>query len=83
MTDCAYNTDTHCHAIGITVAGNKPSCTTMMASSHKGGIMELEGGVGACKVEKCSFNKSLECTAQKIELMKRGSAAECRMYQPR
>jgi hypothetical protein len=64
VTGCSYNTDTVCHAIAITVGqGAHPLCDTFYKTTHKGGVMDSTGRVGACKEEGCRFNKDLECTA--------------------
>lgn len=71
VTDCSYNKNNQCHTLAITVGGPEdpsPCCDTYIHSSQKGGIPDVQGGVGACKVENCSFNASLECSAPSVQV---------------
>ncbi|NLT15569.1 MAG: DUF1540 domain-containing protein, partial [Clostridiales bacterium] len=53
-TQCAYNKDEHCHALGITVGdGECPLCDTAYPSAMKGGADNVEGSVGACRATDC------------------------------
>lgn len=84
MTDCAYNTDKKCHAMAITVGGGRcPLCDTVMKASKKGGVMDMNGSVGACKVENCQFNDSLECDAGGIRVTMHQQHAECATFKSR
>ena len=78
VTQCAYNIDTICHALAITVGdSNDPRCDTFIESSRKGGDVNSIAGVGACKVGSCRFNRSLECQAQSIVVGYRGENVDC------
>lgn len=84
MTDCAYNTDKICHAMAITVGGGMcPLCDTAMKAVKKGGVMDMTGTVGACKVENCRFNDSLECGADGIRVTLHQQHAECGTFKSR
>lgn len=72
------NQEERCHALAITVGGGDcPLCDTSVMSMKKGGAFEAKGGVGACKVEKCQFNESLECTADSIHVGIHDNHPEC------
>ncbi len=77
MTDCAYNNNDGCHALAITVGAETPMCDTFMMCSQKGGGAESNESVGACKVVKCNYNQSLECTASGIHISRHADHAEC------
>ncbi|NIM02542.1 DUF1540 domain-containing protein [bacterium] len=77
-TDCAYNIRHKCHAIAITIGGwSVPACDTSMIAQKKGGVPNTTAGVGACKIENCQFNKSLQCTAKWIRVKRYTLDAEC------
>jgi len=79
--ECAYNTKNKCHAIAITIGRElSPICNTSVKAAKKGGIPEIKARVGACKVENCQFNKSLECTAKCIRVEMHNAYAECTMF---
>ena len=82
MTDCAYNEDKMCHAVAITVGDLEPVCDTYMKGASKGGISDAIGGVGACKVNQCLYNDSLECTADGIHVGVRSGHADCTTFTP-
>jgi hypothetical protein len=85
-TDCSYNKHNACHTLGITVGGPTdpcPSCDTFMQGSQKGGVMDVQGGVGACKVESCTYNQSLECSAPSIKIGVHESHPDCMTFKPR
>ena len=83
--DCSYNQDKQCHALAITVGGPEvcACCDTYLHTAHKGGAADIIGGVGACKVEKCSFNTSLECGAPGIAVGMHQGHAECSTFKAR
>lgn len=84
MEDCAYNTAKKCHAMAITVGGGMcPLCDTAMKAAKKGGVMDTMGAVGACKVEGCQFNDSLECGANGIRVTLHERHAECGTFKAR
>ena len=79
MSDCAYNNNQQCHAMAITVGDSEPVCDTYMESAQKGGT-DITGCVGACKITRCQFNESLECTAEGIHVGKHSNYPECLTY---
>lgn len=86
VTDCSYNKHNACHTLAITVGGPEdacPNCDTYMHSNQRGGIADVQAGVGACKVESCSLNNALECTAQSITVGRHQSHPDCMTFQPR
>lgn len=83
VTDCAYNSNSMCHAMAITVGSSTPLCDTFFKKERKGGAMDVIGGVGACKVESCKFNDSFECTADGIHVARHADKAECDTFSPR
>ncbi|MBN1601282.1 MAG: DUF1540 domain-containing protein [Chitinispirillaceae bacterium] len=78
--DCAYNKNRQCHTHAITVGDEEPCCDTFYCARHKGGIQDVIGGVGACKVEDCVYNKSLECTAKSIHIVMNMGHPDCGTY---
>lgn len=86
VTQCSYNKHNSCHTMAITVGGPSdpcPCCDTYLESSQKGGIMDVQGGIGACKVENCSYNQSLECTASGVDVGMHQSHPDCVTFKPR
>ena len=86
VTDCSYNKHNACHTLAITVGGPAdpcPSCDTYVHSSQKGGVMDVQGGIGACKVESCSYNSSLECSAPSVTVGKHQSHPDCTTFKPK
>lgn len=86
VTDCSYNKNNQCHTPAITVGGPQdptPCCDTYLHSSQKGGIPEVQGGVGACKVENCGYNDALECSAPSIQVGMKGQNPDCLTFKPR
>src|SRR5690348_15093504 len=86
VTDCSYNKHNACHTLAITVGGPSdpcPSCDTYVHSSQKGGVMDVQGGIGACKVEICSYNTALECSAPSVTVGKHQSHPDCLTFKPR
>ncbi|MEW5895647.1 MAG: DUF1540 domain-containing protein [Candidatus Omnitrophota bacterium] len=81
---CAYNTNRQCHTVGITVGDGKcPLCDTALKADQKGGISDMTGGVGACKVAICEYNESLECTAPGINVCMHEDHPECCTFEQR
>lgn len=80
VRDCSYNRGDRCHALAITVGGSHPMCDTYMHAAVRGGDREAIGGVGACKVDSCKFNKSLECSAGQINIGPHGNHADCKTF---
>ncbi len=85
VTDCAYNKHNSCHTLAITVGGPEkcPHCDTYVTSTHSGGVLDLKGGVGACKVPSCSHNESLECTASSIKVGWHMNHPDCKTFHAR
>lgn len=83
VTECSYNKKSECHAIAITVGGLHPACDTFIAGKTKGGIPEMTGGVGACKMENCRFNNKLECSASGINVKHHSDHADCQTFSAR
>lgn len=85
LTSCSYNQGKQCHAMAITVGGPEACacCDTFVHASHKGGVADMTGGVGACKVESCSFNNLLECSAPAINVGHHQNHADCKTFQSR
>lgn len=81
MDECAYNKEKKCHAMAITVGGGMcPLCDTFMKTVKKGGVADMIGTVGACKVENCQLNTSLECNAGGIRVVLHNQHAECATF---
>ncbi|HAR63452.1 MAG: DUF1540 domain-containing protein [Candidatus Margulisiibacteriota bacterium] len=80
MTDCTYNQEKTCHAVAITVGDIEPVCDTYMKTTAKGGLVDTIGGVGACKVDRCLYNESYECTADGIHVGLHVNHAECSTF---
>ncbi len=82
VTDCAYNKHNSCHTLAITVGGPEdcPHCDTYVNSVHTGGILDMKGGVGACKVKSCSHNESLECGASTIKVGWHQNHPDCKTF---
>lgn len=79
-SECAYNTDSACHARAITIGdGDDPDCDTFFSNS-KHTKRERVAGVGACKVTGCSHNLDFECSAEQIELGYSGDTVNCLTY---
>lgn len=81
---CAYNHERKCHALAITIGdGECPRCDTEMLSEKKGGVLNMTGGVGACKIDCCTFNQSLECAAKDITVGVNEGHGECHTFKMR
>jgi hypothetical protein len=78
--DCVYNKDNKCHTMAVNVGDMEPMCDTFLHSGKKAGFDDVIGGIGSCKVDSCSYNKSLECTAKGIHMKKVGSHVDCTTY---
>jgi hypothetical protein len=83
VSECAYNSENICHAMAITVGDSAPLCDTFLRKDQKGGAMDVIGGVGACKVDSCKFNQSLECSADGIHVGRHADQARCDTFSPR
>lgn len=83
VVDCSYNKNKQCHTMAITVGGPEdacPLCDTYVHATQKGGVSDVIGGVGACKVDICKFNQALECTAQNIVVGLHQGHADCQTF---
>ncbi|MBE0536302.1 MAG: DUF1540 domain-containing protein [Phycisphaerae bacterium] len=84
VTDCAYNIDRACHTPAITIGDEtQPRCDTFCNSASHGGDPQLTATVGACKVEKCTYNKSLECQASDISVGYKSDEPMCMTFKAR
>jgi hypothetical protein len=80
VSGCAYNKDNACHAMAITVGGPNdecPLCDTFMPSAHHGGVLDMVGGVGACKAESCTHNQDFECSMPTIRVGQHEGHPDC------
>lgn len=88
VSECAYNLDNQCHTPAITIGeGAEPVCDTFLCdvcvkTVDKGGDHRTNASVGACKVEYCEHNRSLECGAQAIVVDARKKRPECETFEP-
>lgn len=81
MMDCSYNKNKECHAMAITVGTEgHPMCDTFIKLPQKGGVMDMMGGVGACREAGCKFNQSLECSASGIHVGRHADHADCSTF---
>lgn len=82
VTDCSYNKGRQCHALAITVGGPEACacCDTYLHKPGKGGTADVSAGVGACKVDDCKFNMSLECSAPDIKVGLHHGHADCKTF---
>ena len=80
--DCSYNRNKQCHAMAITVGGPEACacCDTFLHAGKKGGVADMTGSVGACKVDACTFNSSLECAASQIKVGMHEGHADCATF---
>jgi len=78
--DCVYNKDKKCHTPAINIGDDIPCCDTFMAGSTKAGFNDVSGAIGSCKVDSCSFNRSLECAASGIHMSVVGNQVDCQTY---
>ena len=84
QTDCSYNKHNACHTMAITVGGPEEECATCdtyLQETQRGGVDDLTGGVGACKVDECKFNASFECNAQSIKVAPHEGHPDCMTFQ--
>ncbi|MFP4106408.1 MAG: DUF1540 domain-containing protein [Phycisphaerae bacterium] len=82
IDQCAYNQNSMCHALAITIGDAvNPRCDTFCSSHSKGGDPSETASVGACKVSVCKYNESLECTAEDIEVGRKGDEIDCKTFQ--
>ena len=77
---CVYNYNNKCHTIAINIGDDIPCCDTFMAGDTKSGFNDVSGSIGSCKVDTCSFNRSLECAASEIHMSVVGNEVDCQTY---
>lgn len=77
---CAYNSDSTCHARGITIGDMQQHlCDTMWLSRQR--AKRKEGaGVGACRSADCAFNEDLGCEADGVSITLAGGEAHCATF---
>jgi hypothetical protein len=84
VLECAYNTNSCCHARAITVGdGVHPGCDTFLNSADHTKAKQRTAGVGACKVSACQFNDDYECVTEQITIGHASSSVCCLTYQRR
>lgn len=69
--------------MAITVGSDHAMCDTYYKASQKGGDGDVIAGVGACKVENCKYNRSLECAASGINVGVHSGHADCVTFESR
>lgn len=79
VSECAYNENSICHAIAITVGdkSDESKCDTFIQSDIHGGFEETIAGVGACKASDCQFNERFECVSPSIQVGFEGGTSHC------
>ena len=88
VSECAYNTESACHARAITVGNQvQPECDTYFnlgqsTHDHVKATQRL-AGVGACKMFNCRFNEDFECMAEEVSVGFNGDMVSCLTYQHR
>jgi hypothetical protein len=84
VTPCAYNRDSACHALAITVGeAERAQCDTFFSTSAKGGDASATARVGACKMANCRHNADLQCQAAGITVDFLSDEADCLTYAAR
>ncbi|MBF6044459.1 DUF1540 domain-containing protein [Streptomyces sp. NRRL B-1677] len=84
VDECAYNQDSACHALAITVGDSAHAhCDTYFVFPSKGGDSSSVGRVGACKMAGCLHNVGLECQAPGITVAALGASADCLTFTAR
>lgn len=69
--------------MAITIGSASPICDTFLRRAKKGGVQDMNGSVGACKIDSCKFNESLECMADGIHIGMHADHAECDTFAAR
>jgi hypothetical protein len=84
VEECAYNTDSECHAMAITIGDSStPQCDTFCDATSKGGDPASIANVGACKTSACQYNKQLECMLRSISVGWKDDAPDCLSFRKR
>ncbi|MCU0609286.1 MAG: DUF1540 domain-containing protein [Chitinispirillaceae bacterium] len=74
---CSYNREGQCHTPGINVGDSDPRCDTFFSTGEKGGFPDVQGLVGACRINHCRFNTGFECSASAIQVRMVSNRAMC------
>lgn len=71
--------------MAITVGGPEvcACCDTYLHAAKKGGVADMTGSVGACKVDTCSFNSAFECSASQIKVGLHQGHPDCTTFKTR
>ncbi len=78
---CSYNREKKCNTPAVTIGnGHCPMCDTFVRMDKKAGDPDVIGGVGACRSDKCKYNKMLECSAGFIHVGSHNSHADCATF---
>ena len=84
VSECAYNSDSMCHAMAITIGDSvHPRCDTFCTSVSMGLDTSCMAGVGACKTTACSHNTGLECSASEICVGFKNDEIDCLTFEGR
>jgi hypothetical protein len=84
VEECAYNKDSMCHAMAITIGDSvHPRCDTFCTSVSMGLDTSCMAGVGACKTTACSHNLGLECGASGISVGINHDEIDCLTFEGR
>ena len=84
VTECAYNSESRCHAKAITIGdGVHPGCDTFMDGGRGHTRLDMTAGVGACKVSACRHNSDFECMAESIKVGLLQQEANCMTFSRR
>lgn len=84
VTPCAYNQDSNCHALAITIGeAARAQCDTFFSTSVKGGDASATAHVGACKMGNCRHNVDFECQAPGITVDFLSDEADCLTFATR
>jgi hypothetical protein len=84
VSECAYNTDSCCHARAITVGHSvHPGCDTYLESPSHTKAKQRTAGVGACKVSNCRYNEDYECMTDEIKVGRASPDISCLTFSPR
>ena len=63
-SDCSYNRNLICEAMAVNIGADRQAvCDPFCQTDHKIVHPAAVSFVGACKMERCRFNRNVECTA--------------------
>lgn len=84
ITECAYNMDDQCHAMGITIGDMvHPRCDTLCMAVNQDLDTSCSAGVGACKTKGCTYNQGFECMASEISVGYIADEVDCLTFRER